>query len=124
MTLKSWQDALEELDDMHITTHEDVRRAMLAEIDALREQLAAAQARVAELEARLQSSLGPECKGKIVGEAGSREIVMDCVTLRQDLAAARAALAAVCDAYLTTEKDYASMRMHQIASAALKDAPK
>ena len=31
------------------------------------------------------------------------------------------ALREVCDAYVTTEKDYASMRMHQIASAALDD---
>jgi hypothetical protein len=36
----------------------------------------------------------------------------------------RAALEAVCDAFLTTDKDYAAMRMHQLAYAALGEKHK
>ena len=44
MSIASWIERCEKFDDMHITTHKDVRQAMLSEIDDLRADLAAAKA--------------------------------------------------------------------------------
>jgi hypothetical protein len=41
--------------------------------------------------------------------------------LQAERDALRSALHAVCDAFLTTDQDYAAMRMHQIAHAALRE---
>ena len=52
MTIKTWYQRLEAMDDGHITTHEDVRNAQQAEIDELR---AALKAKPAFVQARAQA---------------------------------------------------------------------
>lgn len=47
------------------------------------------------------------------------EMHAEIAELRDDLAAARAALEEVCDALLTTDKNEQAMRMYQIAYAAI-----
>jgi len=86
----------------------------------LREKLQRAEA---ERDA-LRIALAQSRAETVVALQDWHEAATEAAAYKAERDALRSALHAVCDAFLTTDQDYAAMRMHQIAHAALREREK